>query len=122
MPIILDPPILAVIYGNSTEISRISREISKFQRRFQDFNDFTDFTKDLRISTEISGFHERFQISREISGEVYEISVSGGPLGKMCCPRRDRVYVIAHAHTDNAHPRVVHVHVHANSVVQSLLA
>ena len=30
---------------------------------------------------EISGFRERFQISREISGEVYEISVSGGPLG-----------------------------------------
>ena len=79
MRIILDPPILAVIYGISTEISRISRkdfkistEISGFQRRFQDFNeDFTDFTKDFRISTEISGFRERFQISREISGEVY---------------------------------------------------
>ena len=106
MRIILDPPIVAVIYG-----------------RFQDFNeDFTDFTKDFRISAEISGFRERFQISREISGEVYEISVSGGPLEKNCCPRRDRVYVIAHAHTDNAHPRAVHVHVHANSVVQSLLA
>ena len=32
------------------------------------------------ISTEIFGFRERFQISREISGKVYEISVSGGPL------------------------------------------
>ena len=40
-----------------------------------------DFTKDFRISTKISGFRERFQISREISGKVYEISGSGGPLG-----------------------------------------
>ena len=93
---IMNPPILATIYGNSTEISQISRKISRFQRRFhgfherfQDFNgdftdftkDFKDFTKDFRISTEISGFRERFQISREISGKVYEISVSGGPLG-----------------------------------------
>ena len=64
MRIIMDPPILPVIYGISTEI---------FQR-------FPDFTKDFKISTEISGFRERFQISREISGKVYEISVSGGPL------------------------------------------
>ena len=87
-------------------ISRISRKISGFHgfhERFQDFNgdftdftkdfrdftdftkdfrDFTDFTKDFRISTEISGFRERFQISREISGKVYEISVSGGPLAR----------------------------------------
>ena len=94
---IMNPPILAMIYGNSTEISQISRKISRFQRRFhrfherfqdfngdftdftKDFRDYTDFTKDFRISTEISGFRERFQISREISGKVYEISVSGGP-------------------------------------------
>ena len=75
MRIIIDPPILAVIYGISTEIFRISQKISRFQRRFN--GDFTDFTKDFRISTEISGCRERFQISREISGEVY---VSGGPL------------------------------------------
>ena len=52
-----------ILYGISTEISQISRMISGYQRRFH-------------------GFHERFQISREISGNlVYEISVSGGPLG-----------------------------------------
>ena len=51
MRIIIDPPILAVMIY------------------IRDFNgDFTDFTKD-------------FRFSREISGEVYEISVSGGPLG-----------------------------------------
>ena len=66
-------------------------DFNGFHERFQDFNgdspdftkdfgDFTDFTKDFRISTKISGFRERFQISREISGKVYEISGSGGPL------------------------------------------
>ena len=51
MRIIIDPPILAVIYRISTEIFRISQKI---QRRFQDFNgDFTDITKDF---TEISAF------------------------------------------------------------------
>ena len=85
MRIILDPPILAVIYGISTEISRISTKIS-------------------RITTEISGFRERFQISREISGEVYEISVSGGPLVRKyipppCCSRPDPAYIpLAAAH------------------------
>ena len=51
-----------------------------FQRKFSRFHKiFQDFNGDFRISTEISGFRERFQILREISGEVYEISVSGGP-------------------------------------------
>ena len=61
------------------------RNINKpahFGYDIRDFNgDFPDFTKDFGISTEISGFRERFQISQEISGKVYEILVSGGPLG-----------------------------------------
>ena len=91
---IMNPPILAMIYGNSTENSQIHERFQDFNGDFTDFTkDFkisteisrisrmiSDFTKDFRISTEISGFRERFQISREISGKVYEISVSGGPL------------------------------------------
>ena len=50
----------------STKISHISRKISGFQRRFP------DFAKDSR-------FHERFQAKC-----IYEISVSGGPLGYTC--------------------------------------
>ena len=53
----------------------------------KDFRDFRDFTKDFFISTKISGFRERL---REIS-EVYEISVSGGPLDYVAT-------LTAHAH------------------------
>ena len=86
-------PVYAMIYGISTEISWISRKISGFPGFHERFQDFTDFTKDFRISTEISGFRERFLISREISGEVYEISVSGGPsdiytYAEISCPPR----------------------------------
>ena len=58
----IDLPILSVIYGISNGDFQISRKISGFQRRFP------DFTKD-------------FRIPQEISGKVYEISASGGPLG-----------------------------------------
>ena len=53
MRIILDPPILAVIYGISTEISQISRKISRFQ----------DFNGDFRISRKISDFTRDFRRS-----------------------------------------------------------
>ena len=69
-------------HAQHNEPAHFGYDIREFNRDFPDFTkDFRDFTKDFRISTEISGFRERFQISREISGKVYEISVSGGPLG-----------------------------------------
>ena len=67
------------IYGSRKQHARFASGLRR---------DFTDFTKDFgdfRISTKISGLRERFQISREISGKVYEISGSGGPLVATHC-------------------------------------
>ena len=50
---------------------KISRKISRFQRRFQDF---------VQISRFHARFRKDFKISAEISAEVYEISASGRPL------------------------------------------
>ena len=72
-------------HAQHNEPAHFGYDIRKFNRDFPDFTkDFkisTQISLDFRISTEISGFRERVQISREISGKVYEISVSGGPLG-----------------------------------------
>ena len=99
--IILDPPILAVIY-------------------IRDFNrDFPDFTRDFKISTDISGFqrrfhgfHERFQdfngdfrISRKISDFTRDFRRSVRDFGKWRTPRenvlslpRSRIRYCARAH------------------------
>ena len=78
----------------------INPQILGFQRRFpgcherfQDFKgDFPDFAKDLGISRKISLFQGRFpDFGKDYDREVYEISVSGGPLDYV-------VTLTAHAH------------------------
>ena len=60
-------------YGLCDDV--ISAEISP---RFTE--DFGISHRISKISWKISRFHEDFKISSKISAEVYEISVSGGPL------------------------------------------
>ena len=74
------PPILQKFLDFSRDFG-ISLLIS---RDFGISVDFADFGKDFRdfgISRKISDFAGDFRISFEISAEVYEISVSGKPLG-----------------------------------------
>ena len=60
-------------FQDFTKDFKISPKIS---RRFQ------DFTQDFKISQRFQDFKEDFKISVEISAVVYEISASGGPLGR----------------------------------------
>ena len=63
----------------SDKISGFQSRISRLQRDFKISRQISGFTPDFKISAQIYGFDSDL---RGISEKVYEISRSGGPLGR----------------------------------------